>query len=630
MVSDRIIALCCESSTVSSALADDPTSPPSAIINRLYGQYTKNRTCDLQTQRQKASTKEQNDARKCGKWGEAEPSPLFLQAFADALGCLDADALSGVVSPPLMGSHGTVPLTVIAPLADVIRHCANLIASAEREVLFVTCAWSPSVAQRLVRGALLELSRRSGDSGRRVKARLMYDAAGLSNLSDSRHKLSQKAITAKSMGLPGPDEIPHVDLEVMSVHTIPLGTLHSKFCVVDGKVAAVMSNNMADNDNLEMMVHLEGPIVESIRDSAIITWYEQMNETNPQFESGATSGDDVKTLQNGSHDQKEALEAAAPPSLPFAAEAAQLPIHTPEDPHFDVSIVDEALRVQRSYQPNDGESHVQAANRILNLATKKPIQPTGPDFTDDEAMTPYIMTQTQQPVPMALVSRPPYGPFNSKNGYVPQNEAWLSLIRNAQRDVFIQTPDLNAAPLPSEIVAALERGVTVTIYTCFGYNDLGEMIPGQGGTNEQVATSLVASLPPDGPQRSLLRIYNYVGKDQDHPIHHSFKSRSCHIKLLIVDGAVGIQGSGNQDTQSWFHSQEVNVMIDSKEICEKWRNCIDRNQNTALFGRVAEDGVWRDAKGNPGAGYQGNPGVLSGLFKGVVGMVMKAEGHGGF
>ena len=62
-------------------------------------------------------------------------------------------------------------------------------------------------------------------------------------------------------------------------------------------------------------------------------------------------------------------------------------------------------------------------------------------------MTPYINTTTANPVPIALVSRPPYGSVNSKNVNVPQNEAWLSLIRNAQSHIFIQTPDLNAAPL---------------------------------------------------------------------------------------------------------------------------------------------------------------------------------------
>lgn len=630
MVSDYVISLCCESATVSSAWAKDPTIAPSTIMSHLYGQYPRDRTCVPNARQKRTSSTEQRDAWKCGKWGQTEPSALFLQAFAYALGCLDADPLSGVVSPPLMGSHGTIPLTVIAPLADVIRHCSNLIASAEREIFFVTCVWSPSVAQKLVRAALLELSRRAGARGRRVKAHFMYDAAGLSNLSDSHKKLGPSSYTSKSVGLPAPEEIPHIDLEVMNVHTMPLGTLHSKFCVVDGRFATIMSNNMADNDNLEMMVHLEGPIVEGIRDTALITWHEQLNKTGSPIASAGVSSHTTETDQAATDNRSGSSKEVEHASLPTCLEAAALPVHTADDPHFDLHISDEILRVQRFYQPTAGESNLQAANRILNLATKQPIPPTGPEFSDEEAMAPYIATEIHHPVPMALVSRPPYGRFGSRNSYVPQNEAWLSLIRNAQRDIFIQTPDLNAAPLLPELASALQRGVKIDIYTCFGYNDLGEMIPGQGGTNEQVATSFVASLPPNGRERSLLNIHSYVGKDQDHPVHHSFKSRSCHIKLLLADGSVGVQGSGNQDTQSWFHSQEVNIMVDSQEICEKWRDCIERNQNTKIFGRVAEDGVWRDRSGHPGTGYTGNPGVVAGLFKGVIGMVMKAEGLGGF
>lgn len=39
---------------------------------------------------------------------------------------------------------------------------------------------------------------------------------------------------------------------------------------------------------------------------------------------------------------------------------------------------------------------------------------------------------------------------------------------------------------------------------------------------------------------------------------------------MIVDDQVGIQGNGNQDGQSWYHSQEANIMIDSKEVCAEW------------------------------------------------------------
>ncbi|KND90958.1 hypothetical protein TOPH_04343 [Tolypocladium ophioglossoides CBS 100239] len=628
MVSEHVFKLCQETETVSSVLAKNPTEAPGDVIQRLYGHHTKDFYHNPDENRPDPSPEALERAFKCGRWGPTKPSPLFLQAFADSLNCLDADPMAGIVSPPLMGSHGTVPLTVIAPLADVIRHCSNLIVRAKREIFFITCSWSPSVAQRLVKNALIELSRRAGQRGQRVVVKMMYDKAGAANMMDSHQAVKPAAFTSSSIQLPSPEEIPNLDFEVISLHKLVLGTLHAKFCVVDRKIAAVMSNNMEDNDNMEMMTHVEGPIVDSIYDTALITWNNNLNPPLPSHDVPASEGD-LPTSDQEPHyvdrgpgrDQDEiATDGLA---------QAGLPEHTPEDPHYDSDLAKEITRMQSCYSTKPDETRLQAANRQLNLAVTKPIDPTGPEIRDGEEMTPYISTAATHQAPIALVSRPPYGPVDSKKVNVPQNEAWLSLIRNAKQHIFIQTPDLNAAPLISALAAALKRGVEVTYYVCFGYNDPGEMIPGQGGTNDQAAQALIASLPPNGPEHQLLRIYNYVGKDQNHPIHHCFHSRSCHIKLLIVDNAVGIQGSGNQDTQSWFHSQEVNIMVDSQEICGKWREGIERNQNTKAFGKVAEDGIWRDAEGNPGEGCMGNPGPVEGLFKGVIGMLMKIKGMGG-
>ena len=64
---------------------------------------------------------------------------------------------------------------------------------------------------------------------------------------------------------------------------------------------------------------------------------------------------------------------------------------------------------------------------------------------------------------------------------------------------------------------------------------------------------------------------------------------------MIVDSQIGIVGSGNQDTQSWYHSQEINLMIDSTFICQKWEEMLRRNQNTNKYGLIdAQTGVWRD------------------------------------
>jgi len=661
MVSDRVLRLCQAQETLSSVLAANPSEAPGDVVKRLYnGQSslsngnnngknsnknngTNNDTNnDTNSNSANGATKEQDPleaALKCGNWGPRAPSTLFLQAYADALACLDDDSWSGLVSPPLMGSHGTIPLTAIAPLADIMRHCSNLIARAGREVIFVTCAWSPSLAQRLIRGALVELSRRAGATNRRVVVKIMYDRAAPSNALDPHQEVKPAAYAGAGVLLPPPEEVPNVDLQVVSMHRFFLGTLHAKFCVVDREMAVVMSNNVEDNDNMEMMAHVEGPVVDSIYDTALAIWSKALvpplpcltapppppvednvagrNETGP-------GGEPLYLARGPSREQQSDIVAEAEAAVP-------LPEHTPEDPHYDDDLAGEIRRMQSCYAAKPGETRLQAANRLLNLAVKNPIPASGPEIPDGAEMTPYLSTSTAEPVPMALVSRPAYGPFDSKSVRVPQNEAWLSLIRHARQSIFIQTPDLNAAPLMEALAQALRRGVEVTYYVCFGYNDLGEMIPGQGGTNDQAARALIASLPEDGPERKLLRIHNYVGKDQSRPLHHSLKARSCHVKLLIADGAVGVQGSGNQDTQSWFHSLEVNVMVDDEEVCARWREGVERNQNTARFGRVAADGVWRDAEtGEPAEGYQGDPGRLSGLVRGVTGMALKAKGMGGF
>ncbi len=60
-----------------------------------------------------------------------------------------------------------------------------------------------------------------------------------------------------------------------------------------------------------------------------------------------------------------------------------------------------------------------------------------------------------------------------------------------------------------------------------------------------------------------------------------------------------MQGNGNADVSSWLHAQEINVLVDSPQLCAEWRAALDANQDTLARGRVGDDGVWRDANGVP-------------------------------
>jgi len=159
---------------------------------------------------------------------------------------------------------------------------------------------------------------------------------------------------------------------------------------------------------------------------------------------------------------------------------------------------------------------------------------------------------------MALVNREPWGckqnlifiledmanigpAPNHSSVYTPQNSAFLSAIKHAKHSIFIQTPNMNAEPILEPLLDAVRRGIVVTCYLCLGYNDAGQLLPFQNGTNEMIANRLYKSLHTD-EDRSRLRIFNYIGKDQTKPIHNCLKRRSCHIKLMIIDESVAIQG----------------------------------------------------------------------------------------
>ena len=117
-------------------------------------------------------------------------------------------------------------------------------------------------------------------------------------------------VTAKTwipLGVPDPAEVPHLSIQVVNFHRPLLGTFHQKALVVDRRVALLNSNNIQDRPNLEvcsalrastlsgrlqleridhelplqMMVHLEGPIVDSLYDNMLISFDEPLKPTLP-------------------------------------------------------------------------------------------------------------------------------------------------------------------------------------------------------------------------------------------------------------------------------------------------------------------------------------------------------------
>ncbi|CAP80819.1 Pc12g11920 [Penicillium rubens Wisconsin 54-1255] len=627
----------CQGQTVSSELALDPSQCPHKVFHKLFESRHTLRTYDgaAESDVDKAEWESLNElqkARACGNFGMVGTSDLFLKVYHDALCCLAENPMSGVVSPQLLGSTGVLPLTIVAPLPDLCRHLANCIVRAEHEVFLGTNFWIHSDASTLVTNAIRELSKRAGERGQKIVMKMIYDRGDPRQAWENRLSVHEDQYVGGKVKLPAASEIPNVDLRVINFHRPVFGTFHAKFTVIDRRVALIQSSNIQDNDNLEMLAHIEGPIVDSFYDSALLSWGKAPDPPFPLLDSPARGAPIPCHEENND-------------GIPIENGDTALPEHTITSPHYDIDFEQEARRVNDCVHPRGDETRTQAVSRHLNTTIQPKTTGDAPDSDQDNMFNPYMILPRHEPLAMALVNREPFGSPNHSSIYTPQNAAWLSAINHAQHSIFIQTPNMNAEPLLEPLLNSVRRGVVVSCYLCLGYNDAGELLPFQNGTNEMIANRLYKSLKTD-KEKSRLRVYYYVGKDQTRPIHNSFKKRSCHIKLMIVDEQIGIQGerytlskyltispgNGNLDTQSFFHSQEVNVLIDSRLVCRAWTELINRNQNTAKYGAAStKDGCWHDPE--TGKTPVGSMGPTRGRFswaKGIIGAVQRVRGVGGF
>jgi phosphatidylserine/phosphatidylglycerophosphate/cardiolipin synthase-like enzyme len=462
---------------------------------------------------------------------------------------------------------------------------SNCIVRAEREVYLATNYWQDSVASKFLTDAIRELDRRAGKRGTKIVFKIIYDRGSPKQLIEPHYIVAEKEFTGKNVKIPAPHEIPNIDLQVMNFHTPIVGTFHAKYMVIDRKIAILQSNNIQDNDNVEMMSHFEGPIVDSLYDVALLSWSKKMEPPLPSHNSPAAQGgisafekqdeifgpngeirghsavvDPRRMKQRGqaygaehgqvkvpgaadssaqlqSNDEERADELTGPTTTlsithphpaktdngeqagpdsqgdsanqpdgatqgqkpengsgpdqatqEFVAAGQQpisqsqiqeptppnnpLPEHAHDDPHYDDDIAGEVARVQTSVSPKSGVSRREAVTRHLNHTTNPGFEgDPAPEPAPEDEMTPYIPHRVHEPFPMAMVNRSPYGPPDHKMVNMPQNAAWLSALRNAKKNVFIQSPTLNAEPLLPAIHEACERGIDVYCYICLGYND---------------------------------------------------------------------------------------------------------------------------------------------------------------
>ena len=75
---------------------------------------------------------------------------------------------------------------------------------------------------------------------------IVYDRGNPKQMITPHQAVDAKTYMGEKVKLPSPEEIPGCQLEVQNYHCPPVGTFHSKYMVVDRKVAILNSNNIQD------------------------------------------------------------------------------------------------------------------------------------------------------------------------------------------------------------------------------------------------------------------------------------------------------------------------------------------------------------------------------------------------
>ncbi|UJR19523.1 hypothetical protein I4U23_022653 [Adineta vaga] len=569
-------------------------------------------------------TQEEIDsAAKYGRFSQ-RPSDLFLKLFHCVIRTLEYEPLSGCVSPKLIGTSGVIPLTIISTIPDIMQHYHHVIVHAQKEVLFATCWWLKGDTAIMIGNALRDLSKRAAQEKRQVIVKLMIDHFTKRNLIHSHNILPSSEWT--HCNIPSAEELPFITMEVNTYHRIILGAFHSKFLIVDRKIALLNSNNIYDRPNLEMMVHYEGDIVNSFYDTYLITWQlplqpnlvclqeEASNDQEFDFGIDSAVGSSVKgslkrAVANArfrlrryySIDENEMNLNKSPETFPNIVSKVLLKKKNSYSPNVLVKTTTEIAgnvihiatspRLQHPLTTHlNGTSPIAQRTKTAENLTQQQLQSLSVDFS------PFVFHTPHEPIPIALVNRESHGRPGHGDIINPQNAAWLGAFRYAQRSIFIQSPMFNATLAIDGVISACRRGIKVILWLDLGYDALKEGFGTfQGGTNDHVVKKIYKQLKGDGQgTEKNLEAFWYTAKDQIRPFNFSQKQRNCHIKFMSIDEQVAIMGSGNMDTQTWCHSQEMNTMIDSPLIVKELIDALYKNQSTNKYGRVGEDGQWHD------------------------------------
>ena len=170
--------------------------------------------------------------------------------------------------------------------------------SAQYEILFVTCFWARSTSLERLCSTLVKLSdrARSQPTGApKLRVRLCFSSRSLTQKlfhTSSANGYIYPPSRWCSLGLPPPEDVQGLDLQVKSLFILPFSVMHPKFVIVDRQRVILPSCNLSWESWLECCLPLTGPIVNSFVRFWQSTWgpndWTDLPVTPPPYQSSST------------------------------------------------------------------------------------------------------------------------------------------------------------------------------------------------------------------------------------------------------------------------------------------------------------------------------------------------------
>jgi phosphatidylserine/phosphatidylglycerophosphate/cardiolipin synthase-like enzyme len=184
-------------------------------------------------------------------------------------------------------------------------------------------------------------------------------------------------------------------------------------------------------------------------------------------------------------------------------------------------------------------------------------------------------------VPILVVSRMNSVVSSKIKEYAPQNEAWLKAVEVAQKEIYVQTPDFATKAIAEAILdAVIRRPITVKLVVAFHQEDkVTAMHKHSIGTSGETMNYMYNKLKTAGNVKGKLEWCWFVGQRAGPNFKYN-KLEWSHVKFMAVDGKFAMVGSGNQDPQTWYHSREVNILIDDAKTTQHMLSTLQEPQQS--------------------------------------------------